>query len=91
MEIGSPRNRVPATDHSPRRRRSSNRPFFVPTSRRSLTAALPNFYPARQRLEHKHLVRIADRIAETITIGDALAIHIDRDVPSHALLIVQDV
>ena len=41
--------------------------------------------------EHEHLVRLADRIAEPISVGDAIAIGIDRHVPPHTILVIQDV
>ena len=48
IEIGSPRKRVPAIAHAPRVRRSSNRPFFVPTSERSLMTAVLSSKDARR-------------------------------------------
>ena len=82
--------------------RADNRPFATPPLQfeQTFLACRPAddrssphslHLSTRQCLEHEHLVRIADRIAEAITIGDALAVHVDRDVSPHAVLIIQDV
>ena len=46
---------------------------------------------AGQCLKHEHLVRLADRIAEPIPVGDAVAVDIDRHVPPYTILVIKDV
>src|SRR5262245_59012000 len=45
----------------------------------------------RQRLEHEHLVAVAEAIGEMHRVGNACIVHVDVHVPAQVALVIEDI